>query len=146
MQVSVEPARPLKGGPSGKGKLNKQAVVVSSDDDSSAVKAGPHTPYKRIVNPADKNKPRIEDFTPTSKKIVNKLRSTFELYLTMEDMFPEDDDAKAKVTELFEATTSAAAEDSKISRRGERFKADEDYRTDVENVVRMLLSAARFST
>lgn len=146
VQLSVDPPQPLKGGASGKAKPNKQATVISSDDDHVAVQAGPHTPYKRVVNPADKNKPRLEDFTPTTKKIANKLRSMFELYVAVEDMFPDEDDAKAKVDELFAETVAPAPEHSKIARRGERFKADEDYRQDMENSVRTLCCEATLSS
>lgn len=144
-QLSVNAARALKpAARQGRAKTAlgtaAQPVEISSDVEDTLIQdiVAEYTPYKQVVNPADKNKPRLEDFSPTTKKLGKKLRALFALYLALEDMFPEDEAANAKVDKLWAQMTGKAAAGSKIARRGTRYDMEEDYQDDIRNAVRAL--------
>lgn len=89
----------------------------------------------RRVNPKAENKPRGDDFSPTTKRLAEDLRTDFVVKMVEQHAFMDDDTAHTVVDGLVEKKTKGAEEGSKTERRGKRYEWEEEYRKDLRNAV-----------
>ncbi|KZV79161.1 hypothetical protein EXIGLDRAFT_707518 [Exidia glandulosa HHB12029] len=121
----------------------------STPANTSRVKAlvdsqgNPVTPYERKVNPRAPNKPRGDDFSPSSRDLTNDLRIDFVVAMMTKNAFMTEQEAIAAVDGLLKVRVEKAEPGSKLERRGIRYDSVEEARQDYRNAVKNVAPAFR---
>lgn len=101
-----------------------------------------YSPYKRVLNPNDKSKPRLQDLSPPSTKLAQEAGARYRKYIVTQKGFPTN---KERDTTVSQAVADSSVGIEKGERRLLRYKAEKDYQGDVDKVIRRLGTQVRGS-